>query len=115
MKSHSPAFFEVKILEKKKIGKEYESRKGQTLVGQYKRGCFGVWYCKDTIEEGSEYIDGVCLECKVDDKNKGHWCEKCEHKLDDYKCEETEGMMMRKCRKWAWTGQVTCAICEIVL
>ena len=116
LKSHSPAFFQVKILEgKKREGKEYGSGKGQTLVGQYKRGRFGVWHCKDAFEEGSECVDGVCLEYKVDDKNKVHRCEKCKQKLADYKCEETEGTMTRRRRNLAGPGPVMCAICEIVL
>ena len=74
-----------------------------------------MWHCKDTFEERSVCVDGVCAKCRMDDKNIGHSCKKCGQKLDDYKCEENETMMMRKRDNWAGPGQVTCAMCEIVL
>ena len=75
-----------------------------------------MWHCKDAFEEGSECVDGVCSDCKLNDKNKGHSCNKCKQKLDNYKYEENEGMMMRKRRTtWAGPASVTCGIYMIVL
>ena len=75
-----------------------------------------MWHCKDAFEEGYECMDGVCSDCKLNDKNKGHSCDKCKQKLDDYKYEENEGTMTRKRHTtWAGPAPVTCGICMIVL
>ena len=50
----------------------------------------------------------------MEDKNIGHSCEKYGQKLEDYKCEENETMLMRKRGNWAGPGPETCAICEII-
>ena len=105
-------------VKRKGLGIEYDTRKGESLVGKYKRGMgkeFVVWHCKKAFEEGSNCVNGVCGLCKMNYGESGHSCGVCKQNIRDYKEEEMEGMMMRARRNWKGPGPEECAICAIVL
>jgi hypothetical protein len=61
----------------------------------------------------------VCILClwRVQDgaKRIGHTYKNCGQKLEDYKDESNEKMMLRKCGKWDGPGPEKCAIYGIEL
>ena len=99
----------------KRKGDNYGGRKGQSLVGKYRRGRFIVWHCKDAFEAGKDCVDGVCGQCKVECTNDGHSCGICGQNIGDYKAEDNQGMMPRNRKNWPGPGPEECVICGIEL
>ena len=94
---------------------EYGKRKGQSLVGKYKREKFVIWHCDNAFKARGKCMDGVCGDCYVQHMDSSHSCGVCGQEIGNYRDEKLQGMLNRKRDNWSGIAPKKCAIVEIVL